>query len=654
MTVASSPLSLHPLWSDGAVVQRDRPVRITGREVPGQRVRVTFRGEDREAVTDDGGAWTVTLPPGSAGGPFELKVDGQSRVTVRDVQVGDVWLASGQSNMEWRLNQCPQARTDAERAHLPQIRFCTLAPAAAPDPQTSVSAAWLPLTPSTAPHLSAVAFYFARRVQAAVGVPIGLVVSAWGGTPAETWIPGPAFACNATTRRIWAEYLDARDRLDERAREANRLVAEWEATHLPRDPGNTGLERGWAAQGFDDSGWPVMSLPAFWQGHPGMNFNGVVWFRRTVALPTAWQGQSLSLELGAIDDFDDTYVNGERVGGLGREIPESYQVPRCYPIPAHLTSAGTLSIAVRVFDHFGSGGFRGMPDELRLVGPGAPEGALPLHGDWRYQVEHRLAPLPPDLFSTRPWVPPGVRPQDRPAHAYNAMIHPLRPWSWRGALWYQGESNGGRAADYADLLRALIAGWREAFDDPVLPFLLVQLPNYAGGADWPLIREAQDAVRDLPHTAVAVTLDVGDAADIHPLRKQPVGDRLAGLALHDVYGQPVAARGPEARAVESAGSVLRIHFDHAEGGLVTTDGAAPRGFEVCGPDAVYRAAEARLDGERVRVSHPRIDQPAGVRYAFAAAPNVNLTNRHGLPAAPFRRDPPGVAEATGTRTPEPA
>lgn len=626
------------------MLQQGRPVRLGGRDRPGQAITVRYRDQDRKTLADGTGRWEVALPAGPAGGPFDLVVEGSDRIHLHDVWAGEVWLCSGQSNMEWRLNQCPQAREDMAAARNPHIRFCIVPTAAQPHPQETMAAPWQALTPASAPHVSAVAFYFARRLQAELQVPVGLIIAAWGGTPAETWLPESAYALTATTRRLLAEFRQSAGRLDELARTAALRVAEWEATHLPSDPGNTGLAQGWAGPDFDDSTWPLISLPGFWQSHPGLTFNGVVWFRRTLTLPASWRGKDLRLHLGAVDDFDDTYVNGQRVGGLGRDIADAFQRPRDYHLPSNLTRGERLTIAVRVFDHFGVGGFRGQPEEMRLAGPAGETAPLALHGDWHYQVEHRLPPLPADLFNTRPWMGPGLLPQDRPAHAYHGMIHPLRRWSLRGVLWYQGESNSGRANDYFDLLQGLITGWRSAFADPGLAFLLVQLPNYSAGGDWPLLREAQARTLALPHTALAVTLDVGDTADIHPLRKQPVGERLAGLALHDLYGRPVPARGPEVDTWERVGTRLRLRFHHADGGLSTVDNQPPRGFEVCGPDGVYHPAEGRLDGEYVDLTYPGLLHPCGVRYAFSANPEVNLVNRHGLPAAPFRRDPPGRPE----------
>ena len=620
------------------VLQQETSCVMSGWDKPGRDVHVAFRGTRVTATADAAGRWSAAVPAGPAGGPFEALIAGSTEIRLRDVLVGEVWLASGQSNMEWRMNQCPQYPDETKGAHFPAIRFFTVPNRAHAEPQDETPGAWRALSPESAPDLSAVAFFFARRVHRSLQVPIGVIVSAWGGTPAETWIPAPAFQENKTTRRILDAFNEVRDNLDEKGRDIARRIHLWEVEHMPADPGNGAVASGWARPDFDDAGWPCMSLPGYWQSLPEMNFNGVVWFRRTLDLPASWQGQELEVQLGAVDDFDDTYANGERIGGLGKDVNEAYAQPRCYRISSRLTRTDRLTLAVRVFDHYGLGGFRASPGQMRVVRPSHEGDAISIQGDWRYQVEHRLPPPPPDLFQTRPYMPPGVLPQGRPAYVFNAMIHPLRHTALRGVIWYQGESNGGRSGEYADVFRTLIQGWRAVFNHPDLAFLFVQLPNFAGGTDWPQLREAQTAARSLPHTGMAVTLDVGDAADIHPINKKPVGDRLAALALHGTYGVSCPSLGPALCSIEPSGNALRIAFANADEGLATTDGGDPRGFEICGPDGVFIPAAARIEGSVVVVRHPDVACPVGARYAFTANPQVNLVNAQGLPAEPFRCD----------------
>lgn len=636
-TMITSRLTLMPLLSDHMVLQRNSTSIFAGSDKPGQPIAVAFRGQHATTVAAEDGAWQVRLPTGEAGGPFELTVSGSSVVVIKDVLVGEVWLASGQSNMQWRMDQCGGARADYTDLEPMPIRFFTVAQKASSEPLDDVDGTWRGLDASSAPGMSAVGFYFARRIQEELHVPVGIVVSAWGGTPAEAWTPAPAFQRNDTTRRILAGFDSIKGSVEEMKEEATRALARWQKENLPADPGNSKLAEGWAQADYDDSAWNIMNLPAFWQGQPEMNFNGVVWFRKSVDLPESWQGRELELNLGPVDDFDDTYVNGQRVGGMGPDVPESYAIPRIYRIPAALTRAPRLTITVRAFDHFGAGGFGGTQEQMRVALPDSP-GVVPLHGPWAYAVEHRLPPTPIEAFRTYPSMPMGLLLEHRPAHVFNAMIHPLSHTYFAGVIWYQGESNGGRSAQYADLFRALIEGWREHFDHPLLPFLFVQLPNFGPGADWPLLREAQEAALTLPVTGMAVTIDVGDSTDIHPQRKAPVGERLALLALRISYARDVACDSPRPAQIERDAATMRIRFTHTYGGLLTTDQTPPRGFDLAGPDGRFLAAEAHIDGDFVIVHHDQVTTPCGVRYAFAAEPKVNLVSHTGLPAAPFRRE----------------
>lgn len=632
----STTLTLSPLLGSGMVLQRNQEALFSGRDLPNQSVEVRFRGHRATTRAGHDGAWAVRLPSGEAGGPFEVIIAGSQTLRLTDVLVGEVWLASGQSNMQWRMDQCGGAKSDIAAADFPNLRYFTVGTVAHSEPMESVSGAWRRVTPDTVGFMSAVGFYFARHLWRQLNVPVGVVVSAWGGTPAEAWTSRDAFRRTEITRSILARFDEIKDRIDDLTKDAARIAYEWEVKNMPADPGIGQPDKGWARPDFDVRSWRSMSLPNTWQAEPDMNFNGVVWFRREVALPASWRGKDLELSLGVIDDFDDTFVNGERVGGMGKDVFQAYAKRRVYRISASLTRTDALTLAVRVFDHFGVGGFTGTRDQMYLRESASSE-TIPLDGPWQYEVEWRLPPPRPDLFSTYPAMPVGALPEQRPGHLFNSMIHPLRHWNWAGAIWYQGESNGGRSGEYADLFQALIEGWRAAFRQK-LPFLFVQLPNFASGADWPLLREAQAAALALPDTGMAVTLDVGNVTDIHPQNKEPVGRRLALLALEMVYGIRQPCRSPEVRRIEFGATSARADFDHAYDGLKTSDGQSPRGFELAGPDGAFHPATARVDGASVVVEASGVKNPAGIRYAFHAAPEVNLVNSADLPAAPFRRD----------------
>lgn len=436
----TSPFSVMPLLSDGMVLQRETETTLAGCDQPGQRIELVFRDQTLTCTTDKQGRWSVRMQTGPAGGPFSIAITGSRSITIRDVLIGEVWLASGQSNMQWRMDQCNGARADCAAADFPLIRYFTVPQKATLEPQESVTGEWNTLSPATAPAMSATGFYFARKLWQELQIPIGVVVSAWGGTPAETWTPFPAFKNNDTVRGLLETFESIKDTFEDLNKEAIRKVNDWEAANMPADPGNTKLQEGWANPDFDDSAWRQMSLPGVWQGQPEMSFNGVVWFRNTVNIPAAWRGKELELHLGPVDDFDDTYVNGERVGGMGKEVFQAYCQPRVYTVPPKLTKRARMTITVRAFDHFGAGGFTGAKEHMRLVLKDCTD-TVPLHGSWRYEVEHRLPAPAPDLFRTYPAMPVGLLPEHRPSHVFNAMIHPLKYTVFAGVIWYQGESN---------------------------------------------------------------------------------------------------------------------------------------------------------------------------------------------------------------------
>jgi sialate O-acetylesterase len=414
-------------------------------------------------------------------------------------------------------------------------------------------------------------------------------------------------------------------------------VAAWEKTVFPADPENTGLAQGWAKPDFDDSAWRPMPLPVLWQTR-GLEFNGTIWFRRAIEVPAAWAGHDLALNLGAIDDFDRTYFNGQPVGATGAETTGAYQVRRRYVVPGKLVHPGRNVIAVRVFDRFGQGGWSG-PARLMAAGPTDAEGGLPLAGDWRYAVEHEIPLVSGDVYQTAPAVPPGISTQSNAATLFNGMIAPLVPYGIRGAIWYQGEANVDEAASYRARFTAMIRDWRARWGEGDFPFFFVQLASFRATPGWPLLREAQAQTLIEPATGMAVTLDIGNPTDIHPRNKQDVGHRLALLARAQVYGEPsLETAGPTLERTEVRGKEVRVHLSHA-GGLRARGGAAVvTGFALAGADGVYHPAAARIDGSGVIVSSDAVPAPHTVRYAWADCPTANLENAAGLPAAPFRTD----------------
>jgi sialate O-acetylesterase len=597
----SDVLTLHELLSDHAILQRDRSIAIYGTAPAGATVSIDLAGERASVRADENGSWQATLAPRKAGGPFYLAVtsDG-ARIERRDLLVGDVWIASGQSNMEWSLSDSLGGDEAVAHADDPGLRIFTVPRRTSKTPSDTCGGAWLPCTSESVKGFSGVAYFFARKIRE-VGVPVGVIAAAWGGTRIASWLP--------------ADALDPIDQLPDPVDDPT--VAPAQTPYV--DPGNEGEARGWADPSHDDGAWSTLRVPGFWQSQ-GHRFNGSVWLRRTVDLPPEWAKKQLMLELGAVDDFDVTYWNGRRIGGIGPEVANAYAKARRYPIDAELVRAGRNVIAVRVFDQWGDGGIAGPAPRLR--GPEGASGVVSLAGEWRMKIERAL--LPWLTFSL------GLG----SSVLYNAMIHPLRRSPVRGFLWYQGESDAATADRYRVLFARQIERWRVLFREPSAPFLFVQLagfgpiPDEPGPNDWAELREAQALALRLPETGMAVALDVGNPDDVHPRDKRTVGERLARCAL---------ARGPTFRRAVPSGPVIRVEFDHARG-LTTRDGGPPLGLEIAGADRVFRWANAVIEGETLMVSHDAIAAAVAVRYGWSGSSRANLKNAEGLPAAPFRSD----------------
>jgi sialate O-acetylesterase len=488
-------VKLPSLLSDGLVLQQGMKVNIWGTADPGERVTVTLGGQQVSAVTESGGQWKVKLGPLNAGGPFTMTIAGKNTITLHDVLVGEVWVCSGQSNMEMPVGTNPQGWSGAvvnyqdemARADYPMLRLFTVQKAVAGKPQREVKGYWVAARPQTVGEFSAVGYFFGRDLLKVLNVPIGMIHSSWGGTPAESW----------TSRATLESDPDFRSILD--------------------------------------SGTKLLS-----------------------PYPKLFQ------------DFEQQL-------GQWRQ------------------------------------------DSDKAESDGAP---VP------------TAPTAPDDPRRNPW---------RPAGLFNAMIMPLTPYAIRGAIWYQGESNADRAAQYRKLFPAMIGDWRHAWEEGDFPFLFVQLANWGISqprSNWPELREAQLMTLSLPKTGMAVTIDIGDGSDIHPKNKQDVGYRLALAAQAIAYGRDVIYSGPIYESMAVEGEKVRLRFKYAYGGLVAKNSPSLTlsGFEIAGDDHKFVAAEAKIDGETVVVRSEKAPHPVAVRYAWAMNPWCNLYNRAGLPASPFRTD----------------
>ncbi len=630
---------LPELVGDNMVLQQNTKLPLWGWAAPGERVTVSFNGQQLSAKAGKDGKWTVTLAPVPAGGPFEMTIKGNNTINLRNILVGEVWLASGQSNMEWFLSSTVDNHVqEIAAANYPQIRLIDVRNTVAFRPKAEMeSDGWKICSPETAGNFSAVAYFFARDLHQRYKVPVGLITSEWGGTPAEAWTSGEALKAFPEFSKQVAEMENDKSDLTKRIQEYNTQREAWLKAFGNRDRGYLPGGKTWADADFDAAGWPRMQLPGLWERAGGLpDYDGVVWYRKEIDVPADAAGKPLTLHLAVIDDADTTFFNGVQVGNT-----DSYNALRVYSVPAELVKAGRNVIAVRVVDTGGGGGIHGDAKEFYADMGGRQ---LPLAGEWQYQsaVDTRTMPRPP--FTTAL--------QNAPATLYNAMIAPLVPYAIKGVIWYQGESNAGRAYQYRTLFPAMIKDWRGRWGYD-FPFLFVQLANYMHDKDqpadyeWAELREAQAMALSLPNTGMAVTIDIGNPDDIHPRNKQDVGLRLAAAAHKVAYGEKGVHAGPTYQSMTVEGNKVRVKFANVGSGLVVKDKYGyVRGFAVAGADKKFVWARGYPDGNDLILYSDEVQTPVAVRYAWSNNPDGNVYNREGLPAVPFRTDDwPGVTVA---------
>lgn len=616
---ASQAVELPRMFDDGMVLQRGQAIPVWGHAPPGAKVEVRLDGDAASATADGNGAWRLQLPAREAGGPFVMRIDdGKAPLELRDVLVGDVWLASGQSNMEWPLSQSADAEAEIARATDPLIRHFKIPKSWAGLPQWQLAGGeWIASSPAAAGDFSAVAHFFARELRAAEGVPIGIIDSTWGGSNIEAWM-------DAATQGIDGDGLVALARRlkDEDAKALARSQANLARWQLPADDGS------WHASGTDTSGWDDMAVPALWETAGWNGMDGVGWYRTTFTLDADEAARGIVLGVGRIDDSDTTWVNGVEVGSTQLQ----YDLARVYTVPATALRAGENEVAVRVADVGGGGGIHGLAEELFVEPAGGARRSLA--GTWKFRPAEVTALALDDGKNQQPTL------------LYNAMIAPLQPFPVRGVIWYQGESNAGsveQAMHYREQFPALIRQWRAQWQAPQLPFLWVQLASWHSGGDqgdaspWAVLRESQSATLALPKTAQAVAIDIGDVADIHPKNKQDVGRRLALAARHVAYGETLVHSGPVFSGAQFGEGVASLAFDGD--GLEARGGGPLLGFQLAGADRDFHPASATIEDGRVLVRSDAVPVPVAVRYAWKDAPvEANLVGPSGLPASPFRSD----------------
>jgi len=627
---------LHPLFTDNMVLQRDIRFPIWGWTEAGKKVTVEFQDKTSTGTADAEGKWQVSLGPFPAGGPYTLKISGPQSMTLQNVLMGDVWLCSGQSNMEMGISNVNNAAQEIADANYPKIRLFTVQKTIATEPQTLVKGQWEECNSKTIAYggwggFSAVGYFFGRELHQDLKVPIGLIHSSWGGTPAEAWTSKESLSKMSD----FVPYLDDFRRTVDEARKGafnlEKAVNDWWQAN---DPGSA-AKPAWYDPSAEISSWKTMKLPTNWEEAGLPSFDGIVWFSRTFTLPENWAGKDLMLHLGPIDDADTTWVNGVKVGGLN-----VWNDLRDYRVPANILKPGLNTIRVRIMDTGGPGGIYGKPDQLKLELANGGSNRIRLDGDWKYQESAPISKLKPfpQILNQNP---------NLVTVLYNGMIAPLVPFSFKGAIWYQGEANAGRGFQYRTLLPTMITDWRTRFGSD-FPFYIVQLANFMEErpspteSQWAELREAQLLTsQNLAHSGLAVTIDIGDGKDIHPKNKQEVGHRLALAARALTYGEKIEYSGPAFRKMNVDGNKVHLTFDHISGGLVSKGGDKLRGFAIAGADKKFVWADATIEGDTVVVWSSEVSNPTAVRYDWADNPNGNLYNKSGLPASPFRTDSGG-------------
>lgn len=613
---------LPKLISDGMVLQRDAKVNVWGWADPNEKVTVSIDDKTYCTKADANGNWSLKLKKHKAGGSYAMLIEGKNKIEIKNVVFGDVWICSGQSNMELPMRRVkPLYGAEIAKASNPMIR-CFDVPQKynfkAPQENYEGNPSWKEVNAETILSYSAVAYFFATEINRAKNVPVGIINASLGGSPVQAWMSEDAL--RAFPAHLEEGYRWRNDQLimDTETFERQR-TNEWYQLSTHNDIGQAGNFKN---PDTDDSQWTDFKVPGYWS-KAGKAENGVFWFRREIQISATEAGKPAFLNMGRIVDADSVFVNGHFVGNVTYQYP-----PRWYNVPAGVLVEGRNVLVVRVVSNSGSGGF--VPDKPYVLA--LPNRNISLEGTWKMKKGCKMLPLPGETFVR--WKPMGL---------FNAMIAPMLKFNIKGAIWYQGESNTANPEEYAKMFPAMIRNWRSQFRQGDFPFLFVQLANFMEAktqpveSNWAETREAQEAALALKNTAMAVTIDIGEWNDIHPLNKKDVGVRLALAARKVAYGESkIRSAGPVIKSLKVKGNELIITFKNAENGL-KSGGEELHEFAVAGADAKFVWAKARIEGNKVIVSASEVQNPVSVRYAWADNPHrANLRNVEGLPAAPFR------------------
>lgn len=620
---AFSQVKLPRLISDGMVLQRDTPLKIRGWANPGEEVEVTFNSQKAKTTTAQNGEWTITLSPMKAGGPFTMDIKASNQITLKNILLGDVWICSGQSNMELTMERVkdkyPHEISNSENPNIRQFLV--------PDQydfnkqhNDLEGGAWESASTKTIYSFSAVAYFFALDLYKKYNVPVGLINAALGGSPVEAWMGEEALKAYPTIYEE-AQRFKNDELIKEIERSDKKRNDDWYADLNQKDEGLKSPK--WSSPELEDADWKEMNVPGYWADESVGNINGAVWFRKKINITKSMTGKPGKLWLGRIVDADSAFINGQYVGHITYQYP-----PRKYNFDAGVLKEGENTIVVRVINSGGKGGF--VPDKPYFLA--VENDTINLEGTWQSKLGAAMPPLQG-----------GTAIRFKPTGLYNKMVSPLFNTAIKGVIWYQGESNAGRPTEYKTLFPDLITNWKTSWAIGDFPFLFVQLANFMEPSttptesSWAELREAQRlTLSNVKNTGMAVTIDIGEWNDIHPLNKEDVGNRLALAAQHIAYGdKKVVYSGPTYQSMKIKANKIELTFSNVGSGLISKNGTLQY-FAIAGSDKQFRWANATIKRNKVIVWSDEIKNPVAVRYAWADNPEgANLYNKEGLPASPF-------------------
>jgi sialate O-acetylesterase len=620
--MANANVRMPLVFSDGMVLQRNKAIPVWGWADANEKVEVHFNKQTKTITADQNGKWMVKLDSEKAGGPFELTITGKNKIVITNVLVGEVWICSGQSNMEFQMYKTMNSKEEIEDSNYPMIRHFGVAQDLSGSPKDDLKAGkWAVCNKENVKDFTAVGYFFAKKLYAELKIPIGIINTSWGGTCVETWTSREAFEKSDDFKAMIAEVPQV---------DMESVFETYKKSVLDNIKKIQGFDVTMANENqfkdlnFQDANWPEIKVPSLWENQQIGNIDGVVWMRKTIVLSAEQAQKEAVLHLSKVDDEDVTYVNGVQVG-----TNNIWEAQRIYKIPAGVLKEGANVIAVRISDYSGGGGIYGDLADLKID---FKDSNIPLEGLWKFNVVQVKIAISPNSY---------------PSLLYNAMVNPLIPYAFQGVLWYQGEANVWRAKQYKKAFPLMITDWRTKWNQGDFPFYFVQLSTFNEfngnsnvGSRWAELREAQTQTLKLPNTGMVVTTDIGNAKDIHPTNKQDVGARLAAIALNDIYDKKQVCSGPMYKSMEIKGNQIILTFDKIGSGLSSSDNSENvKGFEIAGADKVFYSAKAIIKNNKVIVSSEKVPNPVAIHYGWADDDTeINLFNKEKIPASPFRTD----------------